>query len=190
MIPINTLYFSPAQRATFAKTLSKQWKKRYPFLFDDDDLRIVKKQGVAHFGEWLTAIYLYEATGYHSLVEKWMCDNHPHKRKVMLKYFSKDTLAQLREIYAPDLFCYHPKTKDFFFCEVKVLNDELHDGQLADFPKFERMFSKPVYVASLQLFPGLPTLRTQQALAPNGVPAAAIARLPNAHPSRRSSRSL
>ena len=47
-----------------------QWA-RFPFQFDEDDLRLAKSQGIrygTHFIEWLGAIVLYHAADHDSLV--------------------------------------------------------------------------------------------------------------------------
>jgi hypothetical protein len=47
--------------------LAPEWKRRFPELFDEDDLRLAQgPQGPKgyHFVEWLAAIVLHPATGY------------------------------------------------------------------------------------------------------------------------------
>ena len=45
--------------------LHREWARRYPELFDADDLRLAQNQSEFgyHFVEWLSAILLYNATG-------------------------------------------------------------------------------------------------------------------------------
>ena len=77
--------YREAQRDKFrAGVLGEQWAKRYPEVFDEDDLRLYRNQceNGYHFFEWLAAIIIFESTGYLSLIEKYGCAGH--KRKLPL----------------------------------------------------------------------------------------------------------
>ena len=89
--------YDPKQRARFiAGELGEHWAKRYPEIFDKDDLRIYRNQceDGYHFYEWLGAILLYEVTGYLSLVEKYGCKSHPGK-DLVYKKLAPDTVQEM-----------------------------------------------------------------------------------------------
>lgn len=37
--------------------IQKKWRREYPHIFDDEDLRLALSQPKYHFGEWLVAIH-------------------------------------------------------------------------------------------------------------------------------------
>lgn len=118
--------FSRAQRQRFRNgALVREWRDRYPNLFDEDDERVLKtaQQRRFHFLEWLAAVLLHEATGYVSLVEKYTAKSHPEKLQRLRQCVSPALEAWLRtnESGQPDLFVYSPDREDWYFCEVKVL---------------------------------------------------------------------
>jgi hypothetical protein len=75
------------------------WKRQYPQLFDDDDLRLAKSQGHMgyHFYEWLAAIILHHATGYHALVAKYQFGKHVRKEAILEKLLPPQMLQLLRD---------------------------------------------------------------------------------------------
>src|SRR5918994_7071559 len=84
--------FDPRRREEFrANALSRRWFTVYPHLFSRHDLRLADNQPRNHFYEWLGAVLLYEATGYHSHL-KW-CNERTEPRKV----------ATLRRLVGADL---------------------------------------------------------------------------------------
>ena len=84
-----------------------------------------------HFFEWLSAVLLYEATGYLSLVESYTALKHHRQRRVLQSYVPKevDDFLMSHQSGLPDLFVYHPESKDWFFCEVKGGRDSMRDNQ-------------------------------------------------------------
>lgn len=64
-------------------TLAEEWREKYPERFDDENLKLLamQHQPMYHFCEWFSAILLYEATGYRSLVEGYSARTHPKKRE-------------------------------------------------------------------------------------------------------------
>ena len=73
-IPDFTFTFHAAQREKFrTDRLAEEWREKYPLLFEDEDLALLRTahQRMFHFFEGLSAILLYEATGYRSLVESY-----------------------------------------------------------------------------------------------------------------------
>jgi hypothetical protein len=62
----------------------KTWKDIYPDIFDEDDLRLALSQGIPRykFYEWLSAITIYNATRYLSLIEKYEFQLHKRKHQI------------------------------------------------------------------------------------------------------------
>ena len=148
-----TVKFSEIQRAKFSSgQLAAEWAQRYPQLFDQDDCRLIAKGKTYHFFEWLGAIIIYETTGYLSLVEKYQFKNHKKKRDVLLKLFSGEFPKSIFEkgVQCPDLFCYSPDYQDYFFCEVKGLNDRVRNEQKSYFDSLKRLTGKEVYLLNLK----------------------------------------
>ncbi|MDY0282835.1 MAG: hypothetical protein RBR35_20065, partial [Salinivirgaceae bacterium] len=78
--------FSRAQRERFRNgELVREWRDRYPTLFDEDDERVLRtaQQRRYHFLEWLSAVLLFETTGYRSMVEKYTAKSHVNKLRCL-----------------------------------------------------------------------------------------------------------
>jgi len=111
--------------------LVRQWLQQYPDVFDMDDLRLTVKQPKNHFCEWFAAIHLFHREGAHCMVEQHVFQNHPTKVARMATLLSereRRTLDAIRAAYAvqpPDLFVFVPKTRRYWFAEVKGLGDRL-----------------------------------------------------------------
>jgi hypothetical protein len=130
-----TFSFHASQRVRFREGhLAKDWSQRYPQLFDKDDMRVLntEHQRRYHFFEWLSAVLLFEATGYVSLVEKYTSKSHPQKITTLQQIVSQRLYEWLceHESGQPDLFVFHPVTRDWFFCEVKGGPDRIRDNQI------------------------------------------------------------
>lgn len=113
---------------------------KYPEIIDDDDLRVVQpeRQRNYHFFEWLSAIKLFEKTGYLSLLETYLAKNHPRKRAIVQNIVSDRVFAWMdnHQPGHPDLFVYCLKSLNWYFCEVKGLTDRVRENQrewLTDF---------------------------------------------------------
>jgi hypothetical protein len=133
---IRTLAFTfhPSQRERFREgALVREWRDRYPQLFDIDDERVLKteEQRRYHFFEWLSAVLLFEATGYRSLIEKYSAKSHPQKRALLRQLVSPrlDDWLSENQSGQPDLFVYHLTTLDWYFCEVKGPGDRIRENQ-------------------------------------------------------------
>lgn len=136
--------FHMLQRERFRDgTLVREWRRRYPQLFDDDDERVLstEHQRRYHFFEWLSAVLLFEATGYFSLVEKYTSKSHTGKRSKLKEILSPDLFTWLceNESGQPDLFVYDNSTRDWFFCEVKGGADRIRSNQLKWINQFARV---------------------------------------------------
>jgi hypothetical protein len=126
--------YHPRQRERFRDgSLVQEWSQRYPQLFDDDDRRVLstEHQRKYHFLEWLSAILLFESTGYLSFVEKYTAKSHIAKRQKLQLFLPPDFFRWLSENESgqPDLFVFQPCTGDWFFCEVKGETDGVRDNQ-------------------------------------------------------------
>jgi hypothetical protein len=129
--------------------LAPEWKKKFPELFDDDDLRLANSQSGNHFYEWLGAIVLHHTTGYLSLVEKYEFGRHRRKQDIVAQLLPtpvRDALNYRGQGYtqAPDLLMYAEDLSDWFFCEVKGPGDRLSDEQKRKFQVLADMTAKPV----------------------------------------------
>ncbi|OGK11462.1 hypothetical protein A2954_06325 [Candidatus Roizmanbacteria bacterium RIFCSPLOWO2_01_FULL_37_12] len=132
--------------------LSSNWKKKYPDLFDADDLRIALTQPSYHFAEWIAAIYFYKQ-GYKILVEQYIYAPHVRKLAIIKEKLGDKGLAFLRrkeiggKVQPPDLFIYNEKK--FFFAEVKTPKDRLRELQKKFFEEIEKYFSTTVKIVNL-----------------------------------------
>jgi hypothetical protein len=134
MPPDFVFTFHPDQRKRFRDgSLIAHWTARYPELFDQDDVRLLQTehQRKYHFFEWLSAVLLFEATGYLSLVESYTSATHPMKLSRFREVVGEDVFhwARANESGQPDLFVYRPRSDDWFFCEVKGGHDRIRDNQ-------------------------------------------------------------
>ena len=133
-------------------SLPKLWKKRYPKLFDDNDLRIALSQPQYHFPEWLAAIHLFKK-GFDVLVEQYIYKPHARKIKIVEKIIGKENLSFLRNEkiknrdQPPDLFVYN--NKGFFFVEVKQPRDKLRENQIKFFKGIEKRLKTEVIILRL-----------------------------------------
>lgn len=148
MRPIGTLELSKHQQTLWRKgSLHRDWARRYPELFDEQDIGILtrtERQRQHHFAEWLAAIFLFHSTGFHALVEKYQFGNHPRKVEVVRRLGAKARraldaipVAAKRRIQGPDLLMFAPDYSSFFFCEVKGPGDSLKPAQRAMIERVE-----------------------------------------------------
>ncbi len=137
--------------------LIDEWSARYPHLFDAEDLRLARSQarlGYQYF-TWFSAIFLYEATGYNSLVEKYQFKVHKRKRDVVDQVLQEPARSMVLNRkkndgpQCPDLLMYKADLSDWFFCEVKSPTDKLQDSQRMFFEELAAASGKPVYLLNL-----------------------------------------
>ncbi len=138
-------------------TLWREWREKYPLLFDarDEQLAITMSPiaaGGSGFFEWLAAVLLYEATGLRSMQTNYVAKNHPEKRKRFEEIVGKDCFdhVDLEQSGLPDLFVY-PDTGigDWFFCEVKGARDKLRSNQISRHAKLLAATGKKVKILKL-----------------------------------------
>ena len=164
--PDLTFTFHSSQRERFRDgTLVSQWRSKYPELFDDDDVRVLKTdhQRTYHFFEWLSAILLFEATGCISLLETYLAKSHRRKRATVKKIVPKRVFGWMdrHKTGQPDLFVYCPETHNWFFCEVKGGSDRVSDNQREWLAGFTALLKKEALrvedrVQLIQLVEGRP----------------------------------
>lgn len=137
--------------------LARDWYRKHPELFDDDDLRLALSQPINHFHEWVAAIHLYKDKGYYSLVEKYQYKNHKHKQFIMEK-LDFDDLRKVMDYQrlknkeqSPDLLVYKPDFSEWFFCEVKGETDGLRQVQERHFEILSALTGKPIYLIKINL---------------------------------------
>ena len=137
--------------------LAKDWRAKYPEIFDDDDLRLALSQPKNHFYEWFAAIYLFEEMGYYSLIEKYQYKNHKQKQSIVKKLDFEDLRKVMdyqhwkNQIQLPDLLAYRSDFSDWFFCEVKGGSDRLRLEQEEQFELFSSLSGKPIYLIQINL---------------------------------------
>jgi len=145
--------YHPGQRERFkAGVLWQDWARQYPDIFDDLDRDIARNQAPLgyHFFEWLGAIFLYNSTGYLSLVEKYEFKNHARKHAIMSQLVSAEVFdliqdhAAYQRTQCPDLLAYAPDMSDWFFCEVKGPRDRLQAIQKEFFEALARASGKKI----------------------------------------------
>jgi hypothetical protein len=131
---LDTFPFSLDQREHFRTgELWRMWVEQYPMLFDADDRQLALGQAHMgyHFYEWLAAILLHHATGYHALVGKYQFAKHSRKQEVVGALLPEGVRAVLHDVLTyghtqgPDLLMFAPDYSAFFFCEVKGPKDSL-----------------------------------------------------------------
>lgn len=151
-----TLEIDVSLRKRFqAGELAKEWREKYPQLFDNDDFRLALTQPINHFYEWMAAIHLYENQGHYSLVEKYQYGNHKRKQSIMQK-LNFDDLRKVMDYQrlknkeqSPDLLVYKPDFSDWFFCEVNGGTDRLREVQERHFEILSALSGKPIYLIKI-----------------------------------------
>ena len=147
LLRIGVVEFDRRQRTRFRSgELAREWLRRYPELFDRDDLRLALRQPRYHFFEWLGAVVLFNTTGYRSLVEKYEFGEHSRKVSIIQGMVPPDVLAVMHKpgVQCPDLFVYRPDGSDWFFCEVKGKRDRLRAEQRQYFESLSEISGRAV----------------------------------------------
>jgi hypothetical protein len=151
-----TVYCPKKLRDRWPDPLAALWHQTYPF-FDDDDLRITRKQQTRHFYEWFVAVHLYHRYGAHSLIEKYRFAAHPEKKPKLAAVLSEKQVSELDEIcdefsvQVPDLISWLPGTSRRWFVEVKGQGDRLSKGQIASHKGICDQMGLQVQVVSVDL---------------------------------------
>lgn len=132
----------------------------FPQLYDQNDIALAsgpQGQKGYHFVEWFAALALYKEFGLLSLIGKYECPSHEHKREIIKKFMSDeeiDFITRPKEPFGstqcPDLFLYKEDFSDFCFCEVKGPGDSLKPNQAEYFKVIKKMFGKPIYLLNVK----------------------------------------
>jgi hypothetical protein len=143
--------YTEKQRGLFRKgVLVTSWFQKYPRIFDKEDARLAKSQPTYHFFEWLSAILLFESTGYLSLLEKWDCPSHAKKHRLFKSIVGRDLAGKIlaKSVGMPDLFVYSKDKISWYFCEVKGSRDKLRDYQKRQINALEKITGKEVLLVN------------------------------------------
>ena len=159
----HTIYCPPELRSLWPRPLAREWRERYPMIFDDLDFEQAESQRSKHFFEWFTAIHLFHSGGYLSLIEKAQFGvRHPRKNGVLRVVVGDVVLKELHALSDrhgaqwPDLFVYHGHSKEFWFAEVKGPGDTLSESQAAVNRSIEAELGIPVHQYLVRYPSGLP----------------------------------
>lgn len=149
------IHCTKALRRLWPTPLASQWRKQYPNIFDDDDLRITRRgrQRKLHFCEWFAAIHLFHRDGAQSLVQKYVYERaHPTKYAKFLRLLGSerldvlDAICERLHVQPPDLFVYQPDAPRFGFAEVKGPGDKLSGGQIQSHRQIAHEMRLPVEI--------------------------------------------
>ena len=152
-----TIHCTKAIRDLWPDPLARQWLQQYPDVFDADDLRLTVNQPRNHFCEWFAAIHLFHREGAHSLVEKYVYQNHPAKVARLAALLSErerktlDAIREARAVQPPDLFVFVPKTTRYWFAEVKGPGDRLSPKQIRSHDAITRELGVPVEIIEVKI---------------------------------------
>jgi hypothetical protein len=151
-----TLYYDPVLlKPWHAGTLPRRWFQEYGHIFDDDDLRITKRQRHDHFGEWYVAIH-YAKQDYGVLVEKYIFKTHRRKYRILSRHLKHHELQFLSDgpkppnpwHQPPDLFVF--RGSEYFFVEVKRDRNTLRESQECWFEEIAKKLQCDVRVCYLK----------------------------------------
>ena len=159
---LKTISSIPTTREQFERfksgQLAEEWYEKNPDLFDTDDIRVARTQAKfgLHFYEWLSALVIYQSTGWLSLIESYEFRIQTRKQEIIKKLLPRKVLDVIhlpygneKQAQCPDLLCFKPDLSDWYFCEVKGPTDEMRDVQLQYFKMLEDSSKKPIYVIEL-----------------------------------------
>ena len=161
-MPATEIHCSPELRARWPAPLATDWRLSYPHLFDDDDLRLTRRQPRYHFFEWLTAVHLFHRDGVHALLAKYAYTNHPRKGQVLRQLLSESECTFLRDmkpiahVQPPDLLVYLPNSTRYWFVEVKGPRDRLSPRQIQSHKDILSHLGVPVELVEIRLRPRRP----------------------------------
>jgi hypothetical protein len=135
--------------------LIEEWAAQYSQLFDERTISHARNQAHLgyHFAEWLTAILVWNSTGYLCL-GKYFEPSGGRQVEIMHRLLPEDTSNLIENWHdhhcqPPDWLFYAPDFSDWFFCEVKRDRDKLSNKQLEYFAKITEVTGKQVYIFKL-----------------------------------------
>ena len=123
------------------------------------ELSVWRNQPRDHRYEYITAIRLFDAFKYSSLVEKYGGHGqkfHRIKRDMVEKVAGREVLDVLRNtgcnnVQCPDLFVFTEDFSDWCFVEVKGPTDKLRPAQKEAFDCLTKRTGKPWYLAEIRV---------------------------------------
>ena len=160
-IELGSFVITKQQREDYkAGELWRAWLEKYPGLFDEKDKQFFRNQSVFGYGfvEALAMIFLYNATGYHSIFGSYGLGTHSQKNTLVKEFVSEkawEVILYKGKLHPmpPDIFAYAPDRSDYFFCEVKGPGDYLRERQVRYFQLLQEVTGKPVYMIKYRLAP-------------------------------------
>jgi hypothetical protein len=160
-IELGSFVITKQQRESYkAGDLWREWLNKYPDLFDEKDKQFFRNQAVFGYGfvETLAMIFLFNATGYHSIFGSYGMETHSQKNTFVKALVSEKTWELILDkskphLMPPDIFAYAPDKSDYFFCEVKGPGDRLRDTQVQYFQAMQEISGKPVYMIKFRFAP-------------------------------------
>jgi hypothetical protein len=151
--------FSRPERERFkAGHLVRQWSEQYPFLFGPEDVEaalVPQAKGPGCFFEWASAVRLYEARGYYSLIRDYASPLQRRKQELVTTLCGEDSAGFMAEAGAkaqfPDLLVYTPDHSEWFFCDVKGPGDTVRKSEETFFPKLAATTGAGIFLVTLSL---------------------------------------
>ena len=141
--------------------VAAQWRALYPQLFDAHDVRLTQTQPKNHFAEWFAAIHIFHRDGLLSLIEKYIYETHPSKRRRVEDLGGRvlETLTRIRHdmhVQPPDLLVYSAGLELKGFAEVKGPDDRPDPSprQRKSHREIERCLGVPVEIIKVRLTTG------------------------------------
>lgn len=158
---LGTFIITKRQKELYkAGTIWNEWLEQYPVLFDEKDRQLFRNQARFGYGfvEFLSIIFLYNATGYIPIFGSYGWSTQKHKNTLIQELVSKENwdliMSQKKHrSQPPDLFAYSPDKTNYFFCEVKGPGDRLRDTQVQYFNLLQEISGKPVYTIKYKIAP-------------------------------------
>ncbi|MBA3855152.1 MAG: hypothetical protein C0503_12120 [Gemmatimonas sp.] len=155
-----TTIFVPRELRADWPDVASSWRRQYPMLFDEHDLRLARSQPRNHFAEWVSAIHFFQTLNLRSLVEKYAFDKHEAKAEKMQRILDEPSRARLANIcrrhrcQPPDLLLYDDADALVAFAEVKGPNDRMRPKQSNMITAVKRAFAVPVLTVRVRFVAG------------------------------------
>jgi hypothetical protein len=151
-----TITCAAALKGSWPKPLAEDWLKKYPAIFDENDLELAVSQPRNHFCEWYTAIHLFQKEHALALVEKYDIQKHGRKYHLFVKHLSvsqRNTLFKIRQefgVQLPDLFVIGA-SGDCWFVEVKGPGDRISEMQRRSHEAITSKLGIPVRIINVSI---------------------------------------
>lgn len=163
-IKLKTLRYDSSLKEKWTRgELQQSWSRKYPDLFDEDDLDFALNQKNQHFGEWFAAIYYFQR-GWKVFIEHYAYGRRKNSPFFHIRERKNKKVKQLigekgfnflrylggkeRQIRPPDLFVFNDKGK-FFFAEVKWGTDRLRNYQQNFFSQIKKKIGARIELISV-----------------------------------------